>query len=124
MKTSYYMARDIVRHVDALAALFPAIADDRAAAWDRLQQLERQGNTLTTQACNGFIDDDEYEKRERALLGRVDRLTGFRALGVPVFVNGDPRGRTLKIAWGTRDRVPGLYTDMGGDGILAPNFTR
>lgn len=123
MKTKYYMARDIVRHVDALAGLFPAIADDRAAAWDRLQQLERQGQTLAVQLCNGWIEQDEYEKRSASLLARVDKLTGYKAAGVPVFHNGDPRGYALKINWETREqRAPEVHTDWGGYGILAPDF--
>ncbi len=122
MKTKYYTAQNIVRHVDALADMFPLIMDIKAEAWDRLQTLEKQGASLALGYCNGWIDGDKYEKRSAALMARVEKLLGFKEKGIPVFHNGDPRGYALKIKMEGRDRVPGLHTDFGGYGILAPEF--
>lgn len=41
-----------------------------------------------------------------------------------VFVNGDPRGYTLKIDDKYKDKMhkAGVYRDWGGYGIIAPDF--
>lgn len=43
---------------------------------------------------------------------------------VPVFLNRDPRGYSLKIEseW-TKEHAPELYQDWGGYGIIAPDLT-
>ncbi len=123
MKTKYYAALNIVAHVDALAKMFPAIAEDKAEAWDRLQTLEKQAASLALRECNGWMKEGEYEKRSTALMDRVDKLLGFKALGIPVFHNGDPRGYALKVDFEKTERPQGFHTDFGGYGILAPDFT-
>ncbi len=123
MKTNYYTAQNIVRHVDALAAMFPAIAEDKQGAWVRLQKLEKQGASLAVRDCNGWINNQEKVDRLREnLLARVDALLGFKVLGVPVILNGDPRGYALKVDFEKMERPQGFYTDFGGYGILAPEF--
>ena len=122
MRPDYYTARDLVQHVDALAALFPRIADDRAEAWRKLRRLEKRAQAWALRGCNGpEWAEGESERREASILDALDRLTGWRAAGVPVFLNGDPRGYGLKVRGGYA--VPeGLQRDGVGYGIIAPEF--
>jgi len=123
------MAAEIQRHGEQIAKLFNLEAEPVSLA-KKLFRLENAMHRTTTDYCNGNIDGAEYEKIETATLDRLDVILGFRKLGVPVFVNGDARGYALKIRseWIVDQyRKSGgtfrLCTDMGGYGIIAPDFT-
>ena len=126
------MKAEIEQHGARLVALFPRLAargaDKAARAVHRLETAARRDAELW---CNGEIEEAEYFSREARTLDRLDRLTGWRAAGVPVFVNSDPRGVALKVAGeldggATVERFPalaGVLRDWGGDYMLAPTFT-
>ena len=77
------------------------------------------------QRCNGEIDetDKEWEERDNYFLDRIDKLLNFKKQKIPVFLNGDPRGYTIKIKDDfVRINNLNIYRDWGGYGIIAPAF--
>ena len=118
-----------LRQTLALAQVFgwPPDILENSSRYDALCRLERRASRNAERICNGDIQrsDTGQELYDKRILDAVDALTGFRSKGIPVFVNGDPRGYALKIedAW-TRanDSEPEirLERDAGGYGLLAP----
>lgn len=80
-----------------------------------LRVLENKANYIATQACNGEIDDQEYDHREIFITSEVKRLFNGK-LPKGFFVNGDPRGYALKCEG--NDKIS--FTDWGSYQILAP----
>ena len=136
------MLRDIEAHGARLQAMFPRLqdrtADQAARAVNRIETAAHRDAELW---CNGDIGEDEAFRREAATLDRLDRLTGWRGEGWPVYFNHDPRGVALKID-AEKMRLDGLEgaelehmralcertqdfpRDWGGDYMLSPNFSR
>lgn len=92
----------------------------------KLHRIEATAHRWAEDECNYDISEAESERRDKAILDRVDRILRFRAQSIPVIYDGDPRGYALKIddAWMRehRDITEGMVTDWGGYGILAPDF--
>ena len=91
----------------------------------KLHRIELQAHRYAERVCNGEIDPTEAEdaRWEANILGQVDRLLNFRAAGIPVFINGDPRGHALKIDDKyVRDNNLEIERDWGGYGLIAPEF--
>ena len=89
-----------------------------------IHRLEVKAHRMAEDYCNGLIESDEWlEKKEKSILKSLDRLINFKAQGIPVFVNGDPRGYALKIddAY-VKEHNLDIHRDWGGYGILAPEF--
>ena len=126
------------RHLKALASLHPNPAADGRAILRRLRRFERIAHDATTAQCNGGAyngqpfrpywdadgnetDGTPWELFRAEITAKVATIFGGR-LPAGFFINGDPRGYTLKIKPG---HVPaGLETDWGGNGILAPDARR
>jgi len=118
---------------EALYAMFPGgpcYSPETLA--DKLKNLEREANQCATAHCNGEIGDKTWEKQSCKVLSEVEELlpgitNPFNDQGCYLFVNGDPRGFTLKLAVcrnSESKRLPSdfpLETDWGGFGILAPD---
>jgi hypothetical protein len=130
-KHEQMMAR-IDKHGRDLLTIFPgATEQDPVKLCKKLRRLEGQAAAVALRMCNGpeFSREDEPDESLDAILAKVDALLGFRAAGVPVFVNRDPRGYALKIGdeWmHTQERTVNglrLHRDFGGYGILAPDLT-
>ena len=87
----------------------------------KLYRLETKAHRLAEDYSNGYLDTDNYEQKKESVLKTVDKLTGYKAKGIPVFFNGDPRGYALKIDDEyMRTNNIDLPRDWGGNGILAP----
>jgi len=114
------MRANIAAHNDNLSVLFNT---NNPKLSQNLFSLENKANKLATMYCNGDIEIDQWEKETDIILNKVDKLTNFRAQNIPIFCNGDARGYTLKVedSYMRANKVK-LYTDMGGYGILAPDF--
>jgi hypothetical protein len=146
----------IAQHGKNLLAIFPRAAErDPVRLCRKLRKLELEAHEHTLELCNG--DEmrgvrqsdgnaaqrawehwqERHDKALDAILGQVDRLLGFRAAGVPVFLNRDARGYALKInCWWTDEfrhqhlnqpvgqaaAVAALHKDRGGYGIIAPEI--
>lgn len=90
----------------------------------KLFSLEKKMRRATVDDTNGDIDSKELSKIEKSTLDAVDAILGYKAKKIPVFVNDEPRGYALKIDndWVQKNNV-NIYTDMGGYGVLAPDFS-
>ncbi len=129
--------RAIEQHCKVLQSIFPKTRKmDPLELYNKLHRLEATAARIGLRGCNGpEWKPGEKQKAEDRVLTQVNRLLDFRALNVPVFVNDDPRGYALLVeeqwTWGENTRRIGpkkpnirpLRTDMGGCGILCPNFT-
>lgn len=92
----------------------------------KLHHMESLEHTRAERICNGDIDPSEFEDaaHDDRLLDRLDKLLAWRKSKVPIFINGDPHGYALKIKseWMHAHPKLALQRDMGGYGILAPDF--
>ena len=118
----------IAKHGENLLAIFPKATErDPVNLCRKLRRLEAQAAVIALRACNGpgYPNEDDEEKLCDAVLDKVDALLGFRKAGVPVFVNLDARGYSLKIDSDyVRDNGLKVHTDWGGYGILAPEINK
>lgn len=89
-----------------------------------LRRIENKVHRAAEDYCNGTIDGDEMDKVSGRALDSLDRLLGFRNRRIPVIINQDPRGYALKISDKyVREYNIDIYRDLGGYGILAPDFS-
>lgn len=120
------MQEQIRKHGENLLAIFPrATEQDPDKLCRKLRRLEVKTRAAATDLCNGDITQDRWEEiAERAILD-LERLLAFSAHDIPVRVNGDPRGYALKIDdhWTNYIYRGPIHRDMGGYGILAPDYS-
>ena len=85
-----------------------------------LVRLENRANRICTMQCNGEGDSEKLDiqlsKIEQKVLKLIPNLNKDS-----FFINGDPRGYSLKIKEEEAIKL-GIYRDFGGYGILAPEF--
>ena len=115
----------IIKHGRKLQKIFPAVASmDPIALCKKLRRLENMANRAATNLCNVANYQETFDATKNDVLGKLDKLLQFRALKIPVFVNGDPRGYALKIdcEYVRANRLD-ICTDWGGEGLLAPDLT-
>jgi hypothetical protein len=119
----------VIKHGETVKAVFGLAADvDPVKLCRKLRRLESAGAALGLRLCNGpEYAQGEAEAVQDDILRRLDALLGFRARGVPVFVNRDPRGYALKIdtewtAGFNSKAAERLHADWGGYGVLAPDL--
>ena len=113
------------KHLNDLSAIFHM--DVTTELYSTLQSTENRLHKLAESYCNGTIEEEPYTKRSKNLLQIVDSLLHFTTNDIPVFVNQDPRGYSLKIEddfirklWDSRQI--NFYRDFGGYGIICPDF--
>ena len=134
--------KQILKHADNLAVIFPNAKKQGIDLCKALLRIENKLHSWQTAQCNGDLggilslktldecelDSEPWEAMERAILAleakqlvKVNKLLGNTL--VPVVINGDCRGYTLKIKseYIKENNLP-IYTDMGGYGIIAPTF--
>jgi hypothetical protein len=88
-----------------------------------LRRLEVKMHRANENYCNGIMESEAHDKLENSVLNKVDDLLGFRALGIPVFINSDPRGYALKIkSEYVADNNLDIHRDWGGYGIICPEI--
>jgi hypothetical protein len=92
--------------------------------YKRLHRIEVEAHSFAERCCNEAIDEDFITRKEKSLLKRLDEILGWREAGIPVFVNGDPRGYSLKVndEYMRKHSDVELERDWGGYGILCPEF--
>lgn len=132
----------IEEHGRNLLAVFPgAVERDPVELCRKLRRLETKAAALALRLCNGpEFPEGAYERQTDAVIAQVDNILGNNGLKrVPIFVNGDARGYSLKIRdeW-LREEISGLrsspasidraaalariHKDWGGYGIIAPDL--
>lgn len=144
------MYGQIQAHGECLKALFNLPADtDGVKLCKALRRLEAEAGRYAEACCNGDpvrfrgrtipfheMTEEMEENIEADILRRVKALfNGSDMESLPIFLNTDPRGYALKIddSWiraisnGSTDEkassARSITRDMGGYGILAPEFT-
>ena len=133
------MYQQIEKHGANLNAIFETGLDNVKLS-KKLHSLEVKANhaatcllntnTLNLIELNRFTGYDVKQATEEEvddffgkILDNVNKILKFREKNIPVFINYDARGYTLKIK---DDYVKAqkltIYQDWGGYGILAPEF--
>jgi hypothetical protein len=103
-------------HGNNLLKIFPdAKIQEPIALCKKLFSLENKAHKLSENYCNGLIQTHKWESISEKMEGKVNTLLGSDR----VFHNGDARGWALKIELKGGEK---LYQDMGGFGIIAPDF--
>lgn len=120
------MQEQIIKHGVNLNRIFntPFVAVDLCK---KLFRLENKAHRLTEDECNTGAD---HEAELNKILAQVKDILfpggineSNQALADAIFINGDPRGYTLKIKDSyVRENNLAIHTDFGGYGILAPEF--
>jgi hypothetical protein len=118
------MYEQTTKHGINLLGLFPDAAEtDPVLLCKKLRILEGKAERAAVGYCNGAATMEQWEQFTEKMLDKVDNLLQFRKAGIPVFVNGDPRGYALKIKseWMYENGAQ-LHRDWGGYGIIAPDL--
>ncbi len=116
--------KKIEQHGRRIQLIFPAVKDlDPVGLCKRLRRIETGAHRDALDLCNGLIDENQFDARKEKTASRLEKLLDWRAAGVPVHLNSDPRGYALKIDsdW-MRESPFALHRDMGGYGIIAPEI--
>ena len=118
---SYRRFEAAQEHVRNLKRLFPKLRRlDDAEVLAKLSRLEAKQSRNAVAYCNGWIQMDEYDRASDQVRDKVIELLGDKVKPI-LKVNGDPRGYAIKFdeEW-SKDKT--IYRDLGGWGILAPEF--
>lgn len=108
------------RHIQLLGQIFGKDVPNPYSTFEILIKAEREAHRKACQYCNGEIDGETYERWEEKFVQRLAGKLGVKQMPEGFFVNGDPRGYSLKMKEGTFPQ--GFWIDFGGYGILAPEF--
>ena len=128
MKISTNNIHQFIKHCESLSKLAGIDSTDRGSLhayfegvkiYEKLNRLERKANRIATDECNGDLSTDEandkHEKIEKTVKKLLPNVETF-------FINGDPRGYSLKIKEEEAKKLQ-IHSDWGGYGILAPEFS-
>jgi hemoglobin-like flavoprotein len=116
------MYRQIVKHGNDLKTIFN-LEGDPITLCKKVHRLETKAHNLATDYCNGAITTEQWEGISEGLLKSLDKVLNFVNQGIPVIVNGDARGYTLKIKDSyVKEHDLDIHRDWGGYGIIAPDF--
>lgn len=126
------MAEQILAHGFHLQAIFPDTKSiGPVTLCKKLHRLEIKMHREAEKYCNGDApyntDENAWDKVEASALASLRAILGNT--DIPLMVNGDPRGYALKIddSYMRKHQTVDnplfhLYQDLGGYGILAPEF--
>lgn len=116
------MYQQIEKHGENLKKIFK-LEGDPIALCKKVHRIEAKAYKLATDCCNGDITTEQWEGVSEGILERLDKVLNFVSQGIPVIVNGDARGYTLKIKDRyVREHSLDIHRDWGGYGIIAPDF--
>jgi len=108
------------RHIQILGEMFGKDVPNPYETYEILLKAEKEANRRMCKECNEAIDEEQSEKWMENFLARLQKKLGVEKMPEGFFVNGDPRGYSLKMKAGTFPS--GFWTDFGGYGILVPEF--
>ena len=124
MNAKQRMYQRIEKHGRNLKQIFH-IDEDACRLSKRVHMIEMRAARIALDYCNGDngIDSETWEQMTDKILTSLDKVLNFKKQGIPVFVNGDARGYTLKIDDEyVRANNLDIHRDWGGYGILSPEF--
>ena len=117
-KTTMY--QQIEKHGNDLNGIFNT-GLDAITLCKKLRRLESEARKIATDWCNGDIQSDNVDSYINPVLAKVTKILGNK---YPIKFNGDARGYALKISDKImKENKLHLYTDMGDNGIICPDFT-
>ena len=118
------MYENINKHGEKLLKIFPdAKQKDPVKLCKSLRRYEGKAERVSLALCNGDIEYSEGHNELEKLHNKVMALLK-PSHARPFFINSDPRGYALKIySDDSSIQQFDLHRDMGGYGILAPDFT-
>lgn len=123
MKINHHNAVAFVSHCHnlcLLAGIEPNFHEG-CKLYEKLRRLELKASRINEGLCNGAIEPNDAEHKldliQDAIVHSIlPRLDNF-------YFNGDPRGYALKMDSSSDFiRENNFHRDMGGYGILAPEF--
>jgi hypothetical protein len=85
--------------------------------WRRLRRLEAEATRITTDLCNGTVDQELADSMLDAIEIKV--ATAFGRTPKGFFIQRDPRGTALQLDCDEAPVPDGMQTNWGGNGILA-----
>jgi hypothetical protein len=114
----------IYRHGENLKKIFELTEAEPIQLSKKLHALELRANRKMVDYCNGDIEEVEtYVESE--LKPKLIRIIGINNMD-KIYINRDPRGYTLKLTdeatKEAQDKGINIHRDMGGYGIVAPEF--
>ncbi len=118
------MYEQIQQHGNNLNAIFHT-SFDAITLCKKLRRLEKKAYQIALDWCNGEngVDSENIDTLTEPVLKAVKKLLNTTDV-YPIVFNGDARGYALKIpskyVIATNMKI---YTDWGGNGIIAPDFT-
>lgn len=121
LERAKYIERDRKQHHQALEALALRVActTDGLTLWRKLNRLERRLHAACEHFSNeGSYGQDRWEKDKQAGCEELRRIFGGQ-IPEGVYINGDPRGHSLKLDCDEAPIPEGMQRDWGGNGILA-----
>ena len=115
------MYQRINQHGQRLNNLF-STGIDNVALCKKLFRIENKAHKLAEDYCNGYINHNEFEQITDEL---VEKIASILGTDLDIYmINGDPRGYAIKFTHNfTNDNIKNMWRDMGGYGIVAPDFT-
>ena len=130
------MYAEIQKHGENLNSIFNT-GIEPVKLCKKLRSLEKKANKIAMDFCNGEggATTDNVDNKIFPIMGKVYSILNNGVYNddrphkrqVPVFFNSDARGYQLKINDGYVNllKLAGkdIYTDWGGYGIIAPDFT-
>jgi hypothetical protein len=120
LKIKAINAPAFMKHLANLSYLSGGLVPYPFDIYAKLKRLERKANRISTQECNGEINEDKADKQLESIKKQVLILLPVLPESL-FFINGDPRGYSLKIKESFATEI-NMYKDWGGYGILAPDF--
>lgn len=123
-KRADLLARIKAHGLDLLAIFPNATERDPDTLCRKLRRIEVEANALAVRLCNGTLDQADWDKYCDATSAKLAKLLQPAPdVCAALFLNGDPRGYTLKLSdeW-IKTSGARLHRDWGGYGILAPDL--
>lgn len=116
-------AEQILRHGFQLQRIFPdANASGPVDLCKKLHRLEVFATRKAEDLCNGVLQEPDDKDYSDGVMKSLIKILNPPA-HIKLYINRDPRGYALKIDDECKRKYNlEIYTDMGGYGILAPEF--
>jgi hypothetical protein len=123
MNKKQQQRENIMVHGLQLNRIFNLNRLDPMTLCKQVHRIEVKAHRMAENYCNGIINDEFNDRQESSVMKSLDKVLNYKAQGIPVIFNGDPRGYALKIDDEyVKTHDLDIHRDLGGYGIIAPEF--